>query len=789
MRRHWLPLALCALCSLHVATAGAKEIAAKIEPQYIPSLRNYGPEQGLPQASVNAIRQTRDGYLWIATFGGLVRFDGLNFTAYQATPGGLTSNRITDLYQDPRGRLWIATQDGGIVVYANGHFQPLAFCRRSCHIQSLRPSADGRTLWLEGPTGIFEFDLETLKYRQRSTQLNAFTRIAPMADGDLYASGRQGLVRIGADDVTSIPLPANSAAGIRAMASSGHFLWLISDTDRLYRYDTRDGSWLQPRTHIPQLMDFPRSNTDDVYLSMENGQGTWRLQIDGTMTPLLPHTPTVLYARVMYADNEGNTWIGSDTQGLWRMRAAQVGLMASAGMNLPARALTEDGTGGMWFGMNCGLFHWTRQGDIQQVDLHALGGNCVQSLLLDKQSRLWISTPSDTLGWLQDGKVVKVGAWPQYGQAVNIWQDPDNGQYWFNSSRRNWRLDVDARGRMTGAHALPELDNMQIAQMTPSRRGGVWFVGNLGAYRIDHGKLVEQLSGRDNPDLRSLRWLHETADGSLWIGSYGNGLLYVHNGQVQRWDKHNGLFDDAISCVLEDTQGRLWLGSNNGIALLRRANDPARVPELRVLAASDGLVPAEMNGGTASSCLRDSRGRLWFALISGFAVVDPARFGDADLPPPPAHIDQLGLAGKTLDIAAPGKLGVDAHNLEINYDATSLAYPERLRFRYRITPGAGEWVDAGEHRNLLLPNLPWGKFRFEVQARLPDSAWSTSAAIELERPTPWYRWKLLWLLVSFGSLVVLLWATGDSPQEERYRRILEEVRATMSTQNNEERKR
>ncbi len=762
-----------ALAAQAVAGSGA---IGKVEPVYVDSYRNFGIDDGLPQASVNALLQARDGYLWIGTYGGLVRFDGNAFKTFRTSPGELVSNRILSLHEDRRGRLWIGTQDAGIALYESGRFRPLDFCGGTCQVSAIRPSVDGGKLWVLSPQGVFEFDLDTLRYRIRHSVFNAFGFMAPMPDGNVYLAGSHGLTRIGADAAVDIPLPDR---GIQAVLEGrGRYLWVVTDARRLYRYDTLDGAWRLIRDDVSLNTRVTVSNDGRLWLSDSLAGGIRQLHDDGSMVPLAA-IPAEVHAHRVHRDDEGNLWIGSDTQGLWRIRDSRIGLMQSADveMNAPGIAVVEDGEGGMWFGMGCGgLRHWTVDGAVRIVRLEdTLGTECVHSLLVDDQRRLWIGTWGGTLGRLEGGRLVLAREWSQRGR-LSVWQNPDDGTYWIGTMRDTWRLDVDEKGEIAGARQVPALDGMAIAFMAPARKGGSWFVGDQGAYRLVDDGIVEQWRQADL-GTRFLRSLHEDPDGSLWIGSYGGGLVRIRGGSVRRYDTSNGLFDDTVSCILSDADGRLWLGGNGGVSVLLDRAIEGRAPELIALSTSDGLKPAEMNGGSVSSCLRDSRGRLWYSLIKGFAMIDPARFNERAAPPI-VHIERLRVAGRDLDPLRPETLGPHAGNLEIGYTAIGFASPERLRFRYRLVPSAGDWLDANDRRDVLLPALPWGKFAFEVQARQLGSAWSEPVAVRLDHPLPWYRRQWIWLVISLACLLALLWATRDQGPVRDYEHLLEDIRAS-----------
>ena len=641
----------------------------------------------------------------------------------------------------------------------------------------ITPSADGATLWAVGPQGVFEIDVQTLCHRVRHAAFNAYGILMRMDDGNVYVAGDGGLARIDADRLVDIPLPAHVTHP--RVDGRGRYLWLISPDGRLHRYDTTRRVWKTVRSGVSANLRLTPVNDGRLLLSDWLEGRIDVLHEDGSTEPLAGAPPGV-DARQAYVDHEGNLWIGTDTQGLWRVRASRVGLMQSAQVQMaaPGQGVVEDGEGGFWFAMACdGLRHWRRDGQVLQVRLKArLGTDCVHSLQRDDRGRLWVGTWGGVLGRLENGRMHVARTWPQ-GGALKIWQNPDDRSYWLSTPRDTWQLQVDADGEVRDARRVEALDGMAVSFMAPSRKGGTWFVGNRGVLRLRDGGVVEQWRQEDGIQDRFLRWLYEDPDGrTLWIGSYGGGLLRLQQGRVHRYDPASGLLDDTVSCILPDAHGRLWLGGNKGVSVLHSRDIGANGPELVSLSTSDGLNPPELNGGSTSSCLRDQRGRLWFTLIKGFAVIDPAQV-DSVAAAPIVHIEHLRVAGHDLDLRAPPPLDPNSGNLEIGYTAIGFAHPERLRFRYRLTPGNGDWLDAGDRRNVLLPTLPWGSFAFEVQARHLGGAWSAPVVLRLDRPLPWYRRQWIWLVISLLGLLALLWATRERQTVEGYEHLLQDARS------------
>ncbi|WP_187775856.1 ligand-binding sensor domain-containing protein [Luteimonas suaedae] len=754
---------------LGLLAACGSALAAAVQPDERIMPRTFTGDDGLPQSGVNAIVQTRDGYLWIGTYGGLARFDGMRFETFRGQSGvesvlteegrqkGPTSDRILALHEDDAGRLWIGTQDAGLSVFEHGTFRHLPVCGGVCQISDVLQGPDG-AIWIASSVGVLTLDPAS---RQETWIERAdwagYVRMSSDGQGRIHVGGHRGFGVVAGGRIRPVRLPGGDRR-IHLLERSGDQL-LVGTEHALYRYDPVRRHWQ------PLGVDEPTFATQDAdglwwvsqvsgRLLREDGAGGWR------NVPELTGAGVTSLAR----DDEGNLWVGSNSKGLLRLRKPLFGLLSvpQQGANAAGRAVVADGQGGLWFGSACGdLGHWRHDGDMRVLPIgQVLGNNCVASLLLGRDGVIWVGTIAGTLGRIVDGELQHVVTWPT-AESVNLWQR-ENGRHLVSLGRATFELEIDAQGRIVDRRDIDALKGMHINQMREAVRGGHWFAGDQGVLRLVAGKVVEQWTPAEGLSSRFARALHEDREtGTLWVGTYGGGLNRIQDGQVRHYDSGNGLVDDTVSCMLADARGRLWLGGNRGVTLLPAPREAAATIESIGYAADDGLVPAEINGGTASPCHRDTQGRLWFSLVEGFAVLDPADVPEVRPATLQPHIEHVAVAGRPLDFTGPALvLESFARNLEIRYTAVNLSKPRDTHFRFRLSGFDEDWVEAGQNRSILYPSIPWGEHLFEVQARIAGGQWSpVPASLRIVHPRPWYQRPWVWTLATLLGLLALLGST------------------------------
>ena len=697
-------------------------LAAGLDPQkaitqYL--LDVWGQEQGLPSAAVHDIVQTKDGYLWLATEGGLVRFDGVALKVFtRAAIPGLASNFTRCLFEDRSGALWIGTTGGGVSRYRDGEFTSWTTRSGLSHdfVRSIAQDGRGR-IWLATMNGLDRLEGDALAHYTTRDGLpnNQIWTVFVDSRERLWVAGEGYLARLEGERFVAVQdMPANH---IQSMCEDGG-----------------GGIW------AATLAGLMRWKGD-------------RLAAEG-----LPGDAARARAFVVRADPAGSLWVGRAQEGLARFRDGAVERLTTA-EGLPddwVRALLFDREGSLWVGTNSGGLCRLKDGKFALYSRSdGLAADAVWSLFEDRGGRMWIGSQGG-LNCLESGRMRTVGAAEGLppGTVQAIAEDGRGRLCVYVQGKGLWSRSARGFAPMPipGLAATPVLQSLYAA-----RDGGLWMGGIAsGIIHVGEGRakrytaedgytgslircFLEDRSGTvwvgDDGGLGRVEgervhmfteaegWpggvvyaLHEDAEGDLWIGTISGGLILLKDRRFHPVTTRQGLADDAVYSMLEDGVGDLWMDCNNGIfrAPLRALKEAAlgRLPRVRCTAYgfADGMRSAECNGGTQTSALRARDGRLWFPTMKGIVVVDPARLPGNPVAPP-VVVEELRVDGAAFVPPFPSMFGPGVQKLEIRYTAMSYLWPERVRFRYKLEGYDRDWVDAGTRREAFYTNPPRGGSR------------------------------------------------------------------------------
>ncbi|HLM75734.1 MAG TPA: two-component regulator propeller domain-containing protein, partial [Polyangiaceae bacterium] len=741
-------LALGGVVAILLATAPARALdPATPVTAYIHDI--WRSKDGLPQDTVQAIAQTRDGYLWLGTLEGLARFDGVRFTTFDTgnTPE-LRHNVVLALSEGRDGELWIGTT-GGLAKLENGQLTTLTTKDGlpSDRVMSIVEDHEG-SLWVGTSGG----------------------GVARRKDGVFTRFGAaEGL---SSDFVWSIH------------EDRDHALWISTEGGGLNRY--KDGAFrvFKRAEGLPseRVMPVIQDRNRNTWIGTDAGLS--RIPA-GTSGSLSTHSAKTGLAkdniRALFEDEEGSLWIGASDGGLNRLRDRRVSVLTSReGLSASSiRTLYEGRDGSVWIGTDGGGLNRLKDGQISVITTKdGLAHNDVWSILEDNAGDLWVGSAGGGVSRLKDGRpfAVLTSKDGLSSDAVSAIYQDRKGRIWIGS--QGGGVDRFEDGRIEKGALGPELAGTLVSVLHEDRAGDLW-IGTSGAglFRWRAGS-VTRFTTAEGLGSDLVLSLHEDARGSLWIGTSGGGisLLQSHkqndkqNDKISTFREKDGLYDDLAYQILEDGRGHLWMSCNRGIYRVKKSDledfAAGRMGAFtsQAYGTADGLSSNECNGRVQPAGSRTRDGRLWFPTMDGIVIIDPERLSSNTRPPPvlieEVLVDKRPVASEA--VVPPGR-----KDIEIRYTALSFAAPSRVLFKYMLVGFDQDWVQAGTRRVAYYTNVPPGEHVFRVIACNEDAIWNEVGASFAFNLAP-HIYQRPWF---FGVISLLLTLSGLGVHRLRIRRL------------------
>jgi diguanylate cyclase (GGDEF)-like protein len=736
-------------------------------------LSAWNSDAGLPQNTIEAIVQTRDGYLWMGTEEGLVRFDGVQFVVsdHQNAPG-LRNPFVSSLFEAGDGTLWIGTYGGGLSRLRHGR------------IEAFLPGVLGS----DRIRGMYE-----------------------SANGVIFvATAGGGMLRIDGDRVarftTRDGLPVDRLWAV--ISDGGDGLWIATHGGGVVRW--RDGKVLQ-RITVQQGLpnDFARAILRDpdgtLWIGTDGGGvAEWR---DGVVIRSLTTRDGLASNRVrsVRRDREGSLLIGTDG-GLVRWRDGHAETLGPAD-GLPGPFVItamEDREGSLWIGTSGGLVRLNDTRLLPFTRREGLTADTTRAILEDRDGRMWVGTEGGGLCRMLPGPprcFTTADGLPQ--ESVYALAESRDGSLWVGTDGGGViRLRGDSFAEHIDA-AHSGLPNDHVRALVETADGTLWVSTSGGLARIRDGK-AENIAKLARLQLRPLLLLNDgnllvgtdgaglwrvTADGSdaapiatagkglgsdrvftlapdsgggaVWIGASGGGLTHLDlkSGAMHTLTRRDGLHDDVVFQVFDAGVGSdLWMTSNRGLYRVSRDRVLAAMRGEKsdlsgtVYGSTDGMPSPECDA--ASPAITRARdGRLWVATSRGVAVVD-LHATLRNTVPPVVHVEGVLIDGSAPP-AGPLRIPAGAQRLDVQYTAMSLRAPERVTFRYRLEGFDRDWVDAGTNRVAHYTRLAPGDYTFHVVAANEDGVRSVAEdriafTVEPEWFETWWARLLAAVLVALA---------------------------------------
>jgi len=710
-------------------------------------------ENGLPQNIVRAIAQTPDGYLWLATFNGLARFDGVRFTVFdKSNTPGIGSNRFSFMCEDRTGDLWLTAEGGQLTRYHQGQFHTVGaeLGLTSGTARALASDPEGH-IWVLSDRTIQQWDENAGRFFDVTPKGSKISYIPLRWEPEgFWGSDANYLYVFLAGHFSKYNLPPwLSGASIWGIARDpAGTLWIETLNGKQATITTGTNGSQFAHVTQPAKISFPGSNGRlwSVHI---------RARLDRFVDYLSGGKVTTLLCSRIFQDKQQNLWLGTEGQGLYRLQEDTVAIYAlnHKSIALGVYPIFEDHAGAIWIGAWAQGLSRLYNGQFKNYGVaDGLPSRLVTALAEDSQGRLWIGTHGG-LAVLSKGHLQRPlsPALPEGAIVQAILQDRQ-GTLWFGTDRGLWRFKNDLVDLCTPHDGLASPD---IRVIIESASGDLWFGGYGGLTRLHDGHF-SHLTEADGLPSNNIRSLYEDSDQTLWIGTYDNGLGRLQGSHITRYRKHDGLFSNGVFQILETPNGNLWMSSNQGIyrANKQELNDFANGKRHTIASTSygraDGMINEECNGGLWPAGVKTRDGKLLFPTQDGVAAIDPEIIPQ-DPAPPTIQIEGAYIDHEEVAMKSPLTMRPSDENLEIEYTAPSFVKPEQVRFRYKLEGLDSNWIDAGSRRTAYYSHIPPGAYKFHVVAGNSIGLWnSEDKTIDVSVLAPFY--KTWW----FSAIIMLI---------------------------------
>lgn len=696
-------------------------------------------QDGLPQNSVQALLQTSDGYLWLGTQEGLVRFDGARFVVFnKQNTEELPNHDVIALLQDHSGVLWIGTLGGGLVKFQDGKFSHYGVKQGLSNefVRSLFEDRDG-VLWIGTDLGgVNRFkDGKFKTYTTRDGLSNNFVRsIFQDSKGNMWFGTDGGGVNEFDGNhfkvyTTNEGLCHNFVSVIREDRQGA--LYFGTFGGGISRW--KDGKFTTVDTHSGLANNFVRAIYQDrsgtFWIGTEGGLNRWSGQVWSRFGSEQGLTNDVIWCLV--EDREGSLWVGTYNGGLNRLRDGNMTPFTTReGMSNDAVwSVMQDREGRLWAGTIGGGADRYQNGQFNSFTTkNGLPNDFIRALYEDRSGAIWIGTNGGGLCRLQNGQITTFTTREGLSNDFirSIYQD-SKGDFWIGTNGGG--LNKWSGGVFTHYTTRDGLRSDYIRPILEDRSGRLWIAtdgGGLALFKNGHFDIYDTSNGLSNNIVLAL---YEDAGGILWIGTLGGGLNWMKDGKLHHVGSKDGMYDDVVYQILEDDFGYLWMGCNKGIyrvskeEILDLAAGKARLVNSFSYGISDGMKSAEVNGGSSPSGWKTRDGKLWFPTIRGLVLVDPTRFS-RNSTPPNVLIETAELNGKKYDPLRDVDVPPGQGRLKFEYTALSLLVPDRVHYKVQLEGFDQNWLDAGILRSASYTNIPPGEYRFRVKACNNDGVWN-----------------------------------------------------------------
>lgn len=764
----WIKVAVSGGLAIFLATSVAAEDI---------QIRDWHVEDGLPDGTVTSMALGADGFLWLGTPSGLARFDGAEFRHID----GLPEKEISGLTFDENGALWITGKTGVVIRHGDGRIEQAD--RGSKSLQRV-----GEDISAEYPLWLARFPI-AVSGTQKIWSLN----------GSLLNDRRGEIWRIESNIVSRL----DGETWTTMSEQQGTWSWGCACID------AKEGIWVTgigPKSSLRKLWHLTADGVDPKSIELPNGVGTetkpisavvldrhgrfwlsnwwggiWRSTPDGHWEQVVEDGPLARCVITgLLEDRQGAIWVATLGEGLHRIapKIAEMVMPPDTGERYLVLSSCGDQKGRLWFAVaDDAIYSHDATGLQRYSKEEGLDSSAVHAVWADRMGAVWAGT-EDGLYVLTKDKFARCEV--PTGGVVAFFEDRAGGLWMGDHGGKGalWHREPNGKWAML----RPQDDNAQldIRCIAEDAEGTVWVAAyGTGLWRVVDGQLhnANKMLGINRKDLRSV--FGDTV-GGLWLGTLYGGLWHWQDNTLSHYSRADGLPDDSILGITEDGRGGLWFSSSNGVFGCSRemlAAKNAGGPPLLCwrVTPEEGLANRGCSGGGQPVISRLGANAICVANMVGVAIIRPKRAVGDDTTQE-VRVESVLADSSPLSLGNPSlSAPASVRRFEFEYAAPDLGGARNQRFRYRLEPLDGDWLDAGSERRVAYSRLAPGTYHFRVMVGGADGGWRESTQPIVLLVTPRF-WQTPWFApVTVAVIVALLGIWGVWWTRSRMRRRLEVV--------------
>jgi len=740
----------------------------------------FTTENGLPANGVNDLYQDQKGYLWAATYNGLIRYDGVNFTVFNANNlPELDSNRFMDVTEDMNGNIWAGLEYNNVVQITEDTTYVYqideAEAGSNISINSIVHTGPNQ-YWMGTNEGLVFFDGNRFTYRPDLPQ-EAVQRLI-YQDDKLYVLFARHLYSLNTDG-SAERLHLQIQDGVlensfgyvvddytdfemlRSVLIHNDYFILTSESG-IVRISDSDHEILLKREEIGLSTIHGLTNHNNSYYVF-GANGVYRFPtLFGDNLEAEKYSDSRVIN--LFIDKEETMWLATTASGIHKIIETPVyqGDRYRALDKSAVTAIFEDSRNRIWVGSNCENLHLFSGDDHRTFGTaDGIENSCVWSVTETSDGSIWAGTWGDGAFYKPAGedrfRPFKPEIMKDADAILSIFED-SNGDIWFGTYYNGvFRFDGSETEFIAGLNGEQVSATRMIFEDSEEN---LLFATDMGIGFYD-GNIIRTLDNFNILDTNNFRVINKDGEGRFWFGSYGGGILiYQPGGIIKTITTEDGLLDDTVSQIEFDKLGNVWLAGNLGVFFIEKEELDLFFSgldrDLRIarLGVNEGLPIRETTGGFMPSSLLKNSGELFIPTVQGLAVLDVEKMKlNRDLPN--VLLEDVEVNGVRI---APEDLETISHNAQriiFSFAALSFKNPQHVQFQYKLDGLDSEWRRLINTREAVYTTLPVGDYTLNVRASNNHGFWNEEgASISFSVEPPF--WQTVWFFLLMAAMLIIM---------------------------------